>query len=99
MRSFVNLGLKLENIDRGALLELSQLLGDLLLRHLNRVSRIAGVDFHVSIELELSETLDVVVDVFLASSTPIAPEVLAQIDREIDEALSEFEKVIALKYR
>ncbi|MCX8184833.1 MAG: hypothetical protein RMI56_00550 [Sulfolobales archaeon] len=97
VRNIVNLGLKLESIDQTALLELSQLLEDLLLNHLR--ATIPGLDFQVSIEVELGETLDVAVDVVLTSPVPISPEILAQIDWEVDKAISEFERIIALKYK
>ncbi|MEM1623318.1 MAG: hypothetical protein QXZ60_01800 [Sulfolobales archaeon] len=97
LKNVINIGLDLDRIDQRVLEELSQTLGDLLA---NNLSTILGrrIEFQVALELEVSDTLDLSVDLYLESSEPLAPEVLVEIDKRIDEAIVKFEELVAQKF-
>ncbi len=96
LKNVVNLDLDLSAVDPTALEELSRLLGELLVERLGRVLA-PSVDYQVSVEMEVSDTLDLSVEVFLTSSAPLTPEMLSEVDREIDRAISRFEEIVSLK--
>ncbi|MEM2006210.1 MAG: hypothetical protein QXG17_00765 [Sulfolobales archaeon] len=98
LKNVVDLGLELGKIDQRTLEELSQILGDLLVNNLNTVLG-TRIEFQVSIELGVSDALNLSVDLYLESPSPLAPEILAEIDRRIDEAIIEFEEIIARRFR
>lgn len=93
LKNVVDLGLRLDKLDQSTLEKLSQCLGELLTSHLNAVLG-PEIDFQASIELEVSETLDLSVDLLLVSPNPLTPEVLAEVDRELEKAIGEFEETI-----
>ncbi|MEM0066108.1 MAG: hypothetical protein QXT76_04390 [Sulfolobales archaeon] len=97
LKNVINIGLELDKIDQKVLEELSQILGDLLA---NNLSMVLGrrIEFQVSLELEVSDTLDLSVDLYLESSEPLPPEILAEIDKRVDEAIVKFEELIAQKF-
>lgn len=98
LKNVVDLGLKLDKLDQSTLTRLSQYLGELLTSHLNGVLG-PEIEFQASIELEVGETLDLSIDLLLASPNPLTPEMLAEVDREIEKAISKFEETIMLELK
>ena len=55
-------------------------------------------DTHVGIDVRVQEVLLVTVDLTVNSPVPLGPEVLAQFDEAIDEALARFEEYLSGRY-
>lgn len=96
-RSIRNIGLDLGKLGQRELEELSEFLEKVILESLDDVLT-PTTDVQVTIELELSEHLDVSVDLTISSPTPLSPDVLARVDAALDKALEVFEGYVYQKH-